>query len=386
MSAWIGIRAPLGAVALIAAAAAYPPATGESASMASGSVPPASAPLVIRTSGDSVLVRFGDFQQWIRLTEVPSPDTTYLDPNHDLILVSRGDSTFIARSAGSATVQFVRMADTLSMVFHFQTRSTRDLARFRSVLRRYVRFGRTPPEPSIPFADAGRDGGAEELRGLFPLDGIAGSGSDLIRMRNLLHWIHREIRWDGSKENPPASTLGERMDLCIRQGLTMNCGGLAESYAAICRAVGLPARRIVCLPFDRNDPDCHSVTIVYSDSLQRWLYMDPTFEAWWTDAQGNLLGLEQARALLAAGDTVHVNPEANTNGTPRDPTEHLAYMSKNLFRFKTWLDPRTTLELYPCGYDSSAVGSVQISQDGKSRCYITDNSAVFWAQPEARRR
>ena len=81
-----------------------------------------------------------------------------------------------------------------------------------------------------------------------------------------------------------------------------------------------------------------------------------------------------------------VNPEANTNGERRDPTDHLAYMSKNLFRFRRWLDPRTTIELYPCGYDSSAVGAVQVSQDGQSRCYVTDDPAVFWARPEARRR
>jgi hypothetical protein len=337
---------------------------------------------VFRTSGDSVLIRFGDARQWVRLTDVPSPDTTFLGPEHDLILLSHGDSLTIPRSAGIAAVRFVRTADTLSEVFLFKKKNAVAPSRYAALLRRYSRFSRTPLTPPVVFDDLSAYAHQnEELRSLFPLDSIAGNGSDFSRMRNLLHWIHSRIRWDGSKENPLGSTVAENMKACTTQGLTMNCGGLAASYAAICGAVGLLARQIVCLPFDRQDPDCHSVVVVYSDSLQRWVYMDPTFEADWTDARGNLLDLQQARALLAEGDTVLVNRGANVNGEPRDPMDHLAYMSKNLFRFKAWPDLRTTIYLNPCGYDSTGAVPGQATNEGEGRCFVTENPEVFWAAP-----
>jgi hypothetical protein len=348
--------------------------------------PAASTTPVFRTSGDSVLIRFGDAQQWIQLGDIPSPDTTYLSPEHDLILLSRCDSLTIPRAARIAAVRFVRTADTLSEVFLFETRSAVDLQRFAALLERYSRFDHTPLTPPVVFDDdSAYARQIEQLRSSFPLDSIAGAGGDLARMYNLLHWVHSRIRWDGSKENPPATTVAASMEACMEQGVTMNCGGLAASYAAVCRAVGLPARQIVCLPFDRQDPDCHSVVIVYSDSLQRWVYMDPTFEANWTDARGNLLDLQHARALLARGDTVLVNPGANVNGEPRDPMDHLAYMSKNLFRFKAWPDLRTTLYLQPSGYDSTGAVQGQVADEAGRRCFVTDDPDVFWAAPGADR-
>jgi len=349
--------------------------------LAGRGMPPGSFAHTFRAPGDSVLIRFGDMSQWIHLAGVPSPDTTWLDPDHDLFLVSASDSCFVPRSVGSAVVHFVRTADTLTEVFHFQSRSARDLAAYRALLRRYARFDSQPMRLPMPLAAGATPAEVAELRRLFPLDSIAGGGGDLARMRRLLHWVHTSIRWDGSQENPSAATVGQSMTVCIEQGRTMNCGGLAASYAAVCQAAGLPARQIVCLPFDRADPDCHSVTIVYSRSLGHWVYMDPTFEAWWTDAQGQVLGLQAARELLAAEDTVMLNREANTNGQRREAPDHLAYMSKNVFRFRTWLADGAALELVPCDYDTSDAGAVHA---GGTRRNITRNPAVFWAAPPRR--
>ncbi len=332
-----------------------------------------------------MLIRFGDQRQWVRLTGVPSPDTTYLGPDHDLLLATWTDSILVPRSARSATVRLARARDTLTEVFFFETRSAHDLQKYRLLLRQYSRFGRTPLRGRIAFDDGpARDSGAQGLRALFPIDSIAGRGGDLSRMRNLLHWVHTRIRWDGSRENPREATLGASISACLERGQTMNCGGLAETYVEVCRAAGFRARRIVCLPFDRQDPDCHSVAIVYSDSLGRWVYMDPTFEAYWADAKGRALGLAGARALLARGDTVLLNSEANLNGEPRDPTEHLAYMSKNLFRFQMWPSPGQTLVLNPRGYGTAGPDSAGRADPAVGAPVVTDNAALFWSRPKGR--
>ncbi|HVP39154.1 MAG TPA: transglutaminase domain-containing protein [Candidatus Saccharimonadales bacterium] len=354
-----------------------------------GPVLPASAaggaPRVFRAPGDSVLISVGDSRQWVKLAGVPSPDTTFLGPDNDLVLWSRVDSVTIPRSVGRADVRFARAADTLAEVFFFESRSAHDRWKYQALLNRYARFGSAPLPQAAEFDDRpAHDPDAAGLRALFPIDSIAGGGGDLERMRNLLHWVHTGIRWDGTRENPKAATLAASVDACVRLGQTMNCGGLAEAYAAACRAAGFAARRIVCLPFDAQDPDCHSVTIVYSDSLRRWVYMDPTFEACWTDSRGNFLDLEAARALLAAGDTVVVNPGANVNGDRRDPAEHLAYMSKNLFRFKAWLASGKAICLNPSGFAPSDSAAAESPSGAREAKISTDNPALFWAPPKGR--
>jgi len=373
------------AVAALLLALAAPAAAAGSAGTVPGSPqpnPPSASPLhLLRVPGDSLWIEFGDWRRWIPLTGVPSPDTTYLSPEHDLVLRSATDSLVIPRSPAPATVHLVRTADELIEVFFFETRSARDLREYRSLLGRWSRYGHPRHRTRVAFRDS-RDADARALRARFPIDSIAGHGGDLARMRNLLHWVHGRIRWDGSRENPAESTLAKSVEACVTRGQTMNCGGLAETYAAMCRAAGFAARRIVCLPFDPRDPDCHSVVIVYSGSLGRWVYMDPTFEASWTDAKGVPLDLAWARALLGRGDTVLVSPEANCNGERRDATEHLAYMSKNLFRFKSWPDGRRALMLNPSGYEAAS----DSSEIARGALVVTDDPTVFWAPPRDRRR
>ncbi len=107
--------------------------------------------------------------------------------------------------------------------------------------------------------------------------------------------------------------------------------------------------------------------------------------------------LPQYRALLArysrSGKTplepgasfADSNAEAKLNGAPRDPMDHIAYMTKNLFRFKTWPSPGSVIGLNPLGYDSAASGTVVVSQHCKTRTYTTDNARAFWARPAGMR-
>ncbi len=192
------------------------------------------------------------------------------------------------------------------------------------------------------------------------------------------HWLHTRIRWDGSRRNPRTSSVLETIETCQNGRHTLNCGGLAWVYAALCQAVGLAARAVGCLPFDRHDPDSHGVTIVYSDSLGHWVYMDPSFDAEWTDADGALLDLQVARDRLVAGDTVIVAPDADINGAPRSALEHLAYMSKNLFRFQTSLADGRRLALEPVGYDTTVVDTTTIARN----LVVTHDPEVFWRIPE----
>jgi hypothetical protein len=44
-------------------------------------------------------------------------------------------------------------------------------------------------------------------------------------------------------------------------------------------AMGFKSRHITCMSADSDDEDCHVVNIVYSNMLNKWLYVDATWEA-----------------------------------------------------------------------------------------------------------
>ena len=49
------------------------------------------------------------------------------------------------------------------------------------------------------------------------------------------------------------------------------------------QAMGYPARTVTCMPKDTADFDCHVITVVWSKQQQKWIWMDPTFNAYVSD-------------------------------------------------------------------------------------------------------
>jgi hypothetical protein len=73
------------------------------------------------------------------------------------------------------------------------------------------------------------------------------------------------------------------------------CGNASYVFAKIVQQFGLEVRRIV---FDFQTPtgipDAHTAAEVYYDG--GWHYFDPTFGVIWTDANGNVMSITDARA------------------------------------------------------------------------------------------
>ncbi|MEN6560213.1 MAG: hypothetical protein ABFD52_05520 [Acidobacteriota bacterium] len=77
------------------------------------------------------------------------------------------------------------------------------------------------------------------------------------------------------------------------------------------------------------------INIVYAPSQGKWLYMDPSFEAYWRNERGDLLSIAEVREAIVRNEKIVLNKETNWNGQPNDPAEYLHYMSKNLYRFSS---------------------------------------------------
>ena len=150
--------------------------------------------------------------------------------------------------------------------------------------------------------------------------------------------------------------------------------------------MGFKSRYVTCLPKKYVD-DCHVINMVYSNTLDKWLWMDPTFNAYVMDENGTLLGISEVRERLINGDFLQINEDANWNNKKRETKEHYLdyYMAKNLYKMECVLHSGYNTETQITGKPSPATiiiypSSAQEIMDKQTG--ITDNAEYFWQPPE----
>ena len=153
------------------------------------------------------------------------------------------------------------------------------------------------------------------------------------------------------------------------------------------------------MPRETNFDDCHVINMVYSKSLNKWIWIDPTFDAYVMDDKGNLLGLEEVRERLIKGLPLVLNADANWNRTvPQTKENYLEYyMAKNLYRLECPLisgyDTETQengkvityVELLPLdGIEQTPQKNEETNNKSGTRYifYKTNNPKLFWSKPE----
>jgi hypothetical protein len=219
------------------------------------------------------------------------------------------------------------------------------------------------------------------LKNKFRLDSIAGSGDEISKIFNLMHWVHNSFKYDGSKNLPPHNSISELMTKCYQTNNTMHCGGMASVLNECYLAIGLKSRRVVCLPQDSTDFDCHSINTVYSTTLGKWLWIDPTFNAYVMNEKGNLLSIAEVRDRLTDNKPLILNADANVNRNySKTKNDYLYYyMAKNLYAFECYVEgggESESNQLLPVEYK----GIIPRSKVNKPKC--TNNPVLFWAKPE----
>jgi len=184
------------------------------------------------------------------------------------------------------------------------------------------------------------------LRRQFRLDSIAGAGSDVSQVINLMHWLHNRVRHDGNHEDPASRNAQDLLAVCQKEARGLNCRGLATVLNETYLAMGFRSRFVGCLPQDTTDQDSHVITSVYVPSQRKWLYMDPTQDAYVMDEQGQLLSVAEVRERLIDGRPLLLNPTANWNyKSSATKAEYLeTYMAKNLYQLERPADSQRDLE------------------------------------------
>jgi len=255
----------------------------------------------------------------------------------------------------------------------------------------------TRPVPAFSYLSVD-DARLAKIRKELKLDSIAGAGSEVSRFINLMHWVHNTIRHDGNSENPEARNALSIISVCRTEKRGVNCRMMATVLNECYLAMGFKSRYITCMPRELQFDDCHVINMVYSNDLQRWLWMDPTFDAYVMDEKGGLLGIREVRERLIDGRGLILNPDANWNRETSETREYYleTYMAKNLYRLEcpvasTYdnetgiagkkiayieLLPLDALNQQPQHSENTNQGSGVIMSN-----YKTNNPELFWARP-----
>ena len=162
---------------------------------------------------------------------------------------------------------------------------------------------------------------------------------------------------------------------------------MALMLAEVLMAEGIPARYLTCIP-KFSDGDSHVITVAWSRDLGKWVWVDPTFDAWVTDENGVMLGPAEVRSRLIADEPLLLNDYANWNHQSKQTVEHYLkeYMAKNLYIMGCNTVNRAEPEGFiystpqPAATNDNHIYLVPEGMHYGSR--MTTDEEVFWAAPE----
>ncbi|WP_312089843.1 transglutaminase-like domain-containing protein [Chryseobacterium sp.] len=239
----------------------------------------------------------------------------------------------------------------------------------------------------------------KKIRKELRLDSIAGKGNELSQIFNLMHWVHNLVRHDGSSNNPTLKNAVDLIKVCKAENRGVNCRMLATILNECYLSMGIKSRYITCMPKETNFDDCHVINMVYSKDLKKWIWIDPTFDAYVMNEHGDLLSIQEVRERLTKGLPLVLNADANWNReylqTKQNYLEN--YMAKNLYRMQTPLESEYNTETWKKGKKVTYVELLPLdgieqtpqkkqesnTETGVSFTYYkTNNPDLFWTIPE----
>jgi hypothetical protein len=277
----------------------------------------------------------------------------------------------------------------------------RGISDYLYILRKAAKYNDIEEQQLPDFTYQSKDNvNLRELRKAFNLDSIAGEGTEIYRMINLMRWVHELIPHDGNHDNPVIKNAMSMIAECRQAHRGLNCRGLAMVLNECYLSMGFKSRIVTCLPKDslKIDQDCHVINIVYCDSLKKWIWMDPTHAAYVMNEKGEVLSIEEVRERIINNRVLILNPDANWNRHTVTIEAYLyTYMAKNLYILESPVNSEYNMEtresgktypyisLLPLDYYEQ-MGHTHKETDPSTKTtwvwYKTNNSKKFWKAPQ----
>ena len=256
-----------------------------------------------------------------------------------------------------------------------------------SVLKKSAPYAQDAVKIDNPFRYESKDSKClSVVREYFKLDSVAGQGDELSKIINLLHFAHDNMRHDGGNRAFAEMDAIDLYNYCKTTGRGINCRQLAISLCEMYLSMGIPARYVTCMPADTIDYECHVINTVWSDQLQKWLYIDPTMDAWVMDENGTMLSIAEVRERLRNDLPLVLCETANWNHENQQTKEYYLdyYMAKNLYYFVckkySRFNPESDYRPNPAEEDIRLIPVGFVNNNWK--CDTTTDPDFFWAKPE----
>jgi len=232
-----------------------------------------------------------------------------------------------------------------------------------------------------------------ELRSRYGLADLVAGKAELPAALGVLDWAYRVMRHDGSSDNPEPRNALNILDACTKGKRAVNCRMKAIVVNEAYLSLGYHSRYITCMPAEA-DGDCHVVAMVYIRALGRWITVDPTHNTYFTDPDGEIINVLEARRIYRDGGIPGLRHiETPKVGAIRFAGEECAsyeefyalYMAKNCFRFASPVvsgigdesrPDAQFIHLSPPGYDPAT--GVEYDPE---RCFSTHDGSAFLAAP-----
>ena len=248
--------------------------------------------------------------------------------------------------------------------------------------------------PKFTYQDSS-DVNLKRIRMEFNLDSIAGKGNEISKLLNVMHWVHNIVRHDGGRSNPTLKNAIDLVKVCQVENRGLNCRMMAVILNECYLSLGYRSRMITCMPKPLEFNDCHVINSVFSNQLNKWIWLDPTNDAYVMNEKGELLGLQEVRDRLINDQPLILNPEANWNRQISQTKDFYLYnyMAKNLYRLETPIHSTYNYETNENGKTVEYIQllpldgvnqkpEIEVDSNNTSKMiyktYITNNPNQFW--------
>jgi len=352
-------------------------------------------PVIINASNKKVSIKDGSIYKkdtWI-ITPETKPDI-YITNNKKLTFYTDKDSITIHLNQKTGTYNFIILLNEKDSAFTQIKYQLPYIVKLKKAKKYNFDDKRFIPQFTY---QAQNDPKLVKVRQNLKLDSIAGTGNEISKILNLMHWVHYVVRHDGNSRNPVSKNALDLISVCRTEKRGVNCRMMATILNECYLSMGIKSRYITCMPKETKFDDCHVINMVYSTDLKKWIWIDPTFDAYVMNEKGELLGIEEVRERLINDKPLILNPEANWNREEsQTKAEYLGnYMAKNLYRLQcpllseydseTWEKGKeiTRIELIPLdGIEQTPQKNVESFPESKFIYYKTNNPNLFWTKPE----
>lgn len=254
----------------------------------------------------------------------------------ELVLAQDGNSMTgtLTQYNRQTTLTFTRTASAPAPLDQIQTEFTFEgltETQWREQLQQNRTY--TPSANPIPFTySLYRWDKVLPMINIYGLDTVMDGRSDLEIMESLLAIVGQNFTHNGSVLFP-AQTDALSVIAWHNQNEGVECRGLSVILAEMLRTCGIEAKAIMCIPSSEPCEECHVVVHAWSDSLNQWVMLDPTYRLILRNQNGQPMSLPMLREALANQEPLYPNSSAGRNGQPFSMDYYRAYMTKNTFRF-----------------------------------------------------